>query len=44
MINNQYVTFFKYGPKNNWKKNLSTKIIKNIEEEFESEMKELGYL
>jgi hypothetical protein len=43
-INNKYVTFFKYGPKNDWKKNLSNEVIKNIEDEFRTEMKELGYL
>jgi len=43
-INNKYVTFFKYGPKNDWKKSLSNEIIKNIEEEFKIEMKELDYL
>ena len=43
-INNKYVTFFKYGPKNDWKKNLSNEVIGNIESEFKTEMKELGYL
>ena len=43
-INNKYVTFFKYGPKNDWKKNLSNEVIGNIETEFKTEMKELGYL
>lgn len=42
--NNQYVTFFKYGPKNDWKKTLSKELIKKIEETFAKEMKELGYL
>jgi hypothetical protein len=43
-INNKYVTFFKYGPKNDWKKSLPAEVIKDIEEEFKTEMEELGYL
>ncbi|MDC3027645.1 sulfotransferase domain-containing protein [Candidatus Pelagibacter sp.] len=43
-INNKYVTFFKYGPKNDWKQILSSKISQNLELEFSTEMKELGYL
>ncbi len=41
--NNNPITFFKYGSKNDWK-NLPTNIIKMIEDKFASEMKELGYL
>ena len=36
--------FFFLGPKNDWQKILDNQISKNIEEEFEKEMKELGYL
>ena len=36
--------FFNLGPKNNWKKILDTKISKEIETNFENEMKELSYL
>ena len=36
--------FFHLGPKNNWKNLLNEKIKKDIENEFEQEMKELGYL
>ena len=43
-INNKYVTFFKYGPKNDWKQMLPKKISQNLELEFKTEMKELGYL
>ncbi len=43
-INNRYVTFFKYGPQNNWKKNLPHELAKDIEKEFKTEMEELGYL
>ena len=43
-INNKYVTFFKYGPQNNWKKNLPHELAKDIEKEFKTEMEELGYL
>ena len=43
-IDNKYVTFFKYGPKNNWKQILHPKISQNLEFEFKTEMKELGYL
>lgn len=43
-INKQYITFFKYGPKNNWKKNLSNELSKDLEKEFKTEMKELGYI
>ena len=37
-------TFFKFGPKNNWKKNLDEKYRKKIEKAFYKEMIELGYL
>ncbi len=37
-------TFFKFGPKNNWKKNLDEKNRKKIEEVFYKEMIELEYL
>ena len=43
-INNKYVTFFKYGPNNDWKQMLPIKISQNLELEFKNEMKELGYL
>jgi len=43
-IDNKYITFFKYGPKNNWKQTLPSKISQNLEVEFKTEMKELGYL
>ena len=43
-INNKYVTFFKYGPNNDWRQMLPLNISKNLELEFKSEMKELGYL
>ena len=36
--------FFNLGPGNNWEKILKTKISQEIEENFEKEMKELGYL
>ncbi len=36
--------FFNLGPKNDWKKILDKEIVKKIEKEFQSEMKELGYL
>ena len=43
-INDKYVTFFKYGPNNDWKQMLPLKISKNLELEFKDEMKELEYL
>ncbi len=43
-VNGKKVTFFKYGPKSNAKKDLSKKTLDKIEENFESEMKELRYL
>jgi hypothetical protein len=36
--------FFNLGPENNWQKILKEKISKEIETNFEKEMKELGYL
>ena len=36
--------FFYLGPKNNWKELLSKKLVEEINNEFEKEMKELGYL
>ena len=36
--------FFYLGPQNDWRKILDKKTLKNIENSFESEMKELGYL
>ena len=36
--------FFYLGPKNNWKELLSKKLVAEINNEFEIEMKELGYL
>jgi len=38
------VNFFNLGPKNDWKKSTDIKIQKQIENSFEKEMKELGYL
>ena len=38
------VKFFNLGPKNNWKNLLSSQIIKKIENKFNKEMSELGYL
>ena len=37
-------TFFYLGPKNNWKNNLDEKMKKEIENELNKEMSELGYL
>ena len=37
-------TFFNLGPENNWKKILKKESIDKIENEFNKEMKELGYL
>ena len=37
-------TFFKYGPKNDWRKLLKKEHSSKIEETFEKEMIELGYL
>ncbi len=36
--------FFYLGPKNDWKKMLDVNLKKEIEDKFEKEMKELGYL
>ncbi len=36
--------FFNLGPENNWEKIIKTKISKQIEINFEKEMKQLGYL
>ena len=43
-IKDKKATFFKYGPNNDAKKNLSKKTIDNIEKNLKLEMKELGYL
>ena len=36
--------FFNLGPKNDWRKLLDNETINEIEEKFNFEMKELGYL
>ena len=36
--------FFNLGPENNWEKILKNKISREIEDNFEDEMKNLGYL
>ena len=41
---NKKVPFFFLGPENNWKKLLKNKTISDIENKFENEMKELGYI
>ena len=38
------ITFFKYGPKSNWQKILPKIIKEKVENAFQKEMKELGYL
>ena len=38
------VNFFNLGPKNIWQNSLDQKIIKEIEDNFKVEMKEIGYL
>ncbi len=38
------IKFFNLGEKNNWKNSLDTKIVEKIENSFEVEMRELGYL
>ena len=43
-LNGKKITFFKYGPKNNWKDFLTSKNIKTLEDSFKKEMEELGYL
>jgi len=40
----QIVNFFNLGPKNDWKKTLDHKIKKKIENKFQKEMEEIGYL
>ena len=37
-------SFFNLGPKNKWQEKLNIEISQSIEEKFEIEMKELGYL
>ena len=37
-------SFFRLGPNNNWKKNLKKNNIEKLEQAFEKEMKELGYI
>ena len=47
MVNNktgEKVKFFNLGPNNNWKDVLNTNLKEKIEENFEKEMIELGYL
>ena len=41
---NEKIPFFNLGPKNKWQNILEPKIIKKIENSFNVEMKELGYL
>ena len=36
--------FFNLGPENNWEKLLDINLKKDIEKEFETEMRELGYI
>ena len=43
-INNSKIKFFHLGPENKWKNNIKEDIIKKIEENFYSEMRELNYL
>ena len=43
-MKNKKKTFFYLGKKNNWKKLLNEEIIYKINNKFEKEMKELGYL
>ena len=38
------INFFNLGPKNIWQNSLDKEIIKKIEDSFEDEMKEIGYL
>ena len=38
------VDFFKYGPKNDWKKNIPKHLRENLEKKLNKEMTELGYL
>ena len=41
---NKKKKFFNLGPKNNWKEILEKKYVKEIENSFNSEMRELGYI
>ena len=43
-LKNKKKKFFNLGPKNNWKEILEKKYVKEIENSFNSEMKELGYI
>ena len=43
-LKNKKKKFFNLGPKNNWKKSLEKKFIDKIENTFNNEMKELGYI
>ena len=43
-LKNKKKKFFNLGPKNNWKKTLEKKFIDKIENSFNNEMKELGYI
>ena len=38
------IPFFNLGPKNDWKNLLNSKVKLKLEEAFEKEMKELGYI
>ena len=42
--NKEKVNFFHLGPENNWQNILNEKIVKKVEENFYSEMKELNYI
>ena len=44
MIKKQKKKFFNLGPENNWEKLLDINLKKDIEKEFETEMRELGYI
>ena len=41
---NQKINFFHQGPENNWKFNVESKIINEINFKFKNEMIELGYI
>ena len=41
---NKKKKFFNLGPKNNWKESLDKKFVDKIENSFNNEMKELGYI
>ena len=43
-LENKKKKFFNLGPKNNWKEILDKKYVKEIENFFNAEMKELGYI